>query len=46
MSMTRLYTGPDGQSHLEDVDPASRRIVNTNALRRRSPPASCPVRMT
>ena len=24
MSMTRLYTGADGQSHLEDVDPASR----------------------
>ncbi len=21
MSITRLYTGPDGQSHLEDLDP-------------------------
>jgi hypothetical protein len=24
MGMTRLYTGPDGQSHLEEIDPASR----------------------
>ena len=24
MSMTRLYTGPDGQTHIEHIDPASR----------------------
>ena len=24
MGMTRLYTGADGQSHIEEVDPASR----------------------
>jgi quercetin dioxygenase-like cupin family protein len=24
MSMTRLYTGTDGQTHIEEIDPASR----------------------
>ena len=24
MGMTRLYTGPDGQTHIEHIDPASR----------------------
>ena len=29
MGMTRLYTGPDGQSHLEEIDPASRPDLTT-----------------
>ena len=24
MGMTRLYTGPDGQTHIEEIDPARR----------------------
>ena len=29
MGMTRLYTGPDGQSHLEEVDPGSQPSLTT-----------------
>lgn len=29
MGMTRLYTGADGQSHLEEIDPASRLDLTT-----------------
>ena len=29
MGMTRLYTGADGQSHIEEVDPASRPDLTT-----------------
>ena len=29
MGITRLYTGPDGQSHLEDLDPATHPELTT-----------------
>ena len=29
MGMTRLFTGADGQSHLEEIDPASRPDLTT-----------------